>query len=64
MSRFGRCHRGRVGSAGQQPRLPCPAPAGVEYVQHPDNKWVIVRSNLHGPTHVYVVEVAKSKRVP
>jgi oligogalacturonide lyase len=28
----------------------------------PDNKWVVFRSNMHGPTHVYAVEVAKSKR--
>lgn len=27
----------------------------------PDNKWVVFRSNLHGGTHVYAVEVAKSK---
>jgi oligogalacturonide lyase len=27
----------------------------------PDNKWVVFRSNMHGPTHVYAVEVAKSK---
>jgi oligogalacturonide lyase len=26
----------------------------------PDNKWVVFRSNMHGPTHVYAVEVAKS----
>ena len=25
----------------------------------PDNKWVVFRSNIHGPTHVYAVEVAK-----
>ena len=25
----------------------------------PDMKWVIFRSNMHGPTHVYAVEVAK-----
>ncbi|HEV3415551.1 MAG TPA: oligogalacturonate lyase family protein [Pirellulales bacterium] len=25
----------------------------------PDNKWIIFRSNMHGPTHVYAVEVAK-----
>jgi oligogalacturonide lyase len=25
----------------------------------PDNKWVVVRSNMHGATHVYAVEVAK-----
>lgn len=27
----------------------------------PDNKWVVFRSNLHGTTHVYAVEVAKSQ---
>ncbi len=27
----------------------------------PDNKWVVFRSNMHGPTHVYAVEVAKSR---
>jgi oligogalacturonide lyase len=27
----------------------------------PDNKWVVFRSNMHGRTHVYAVEVAKSK---
>jgi oligogalacturonide lyase len=25
----------------------------------PDNKWVVFRSNMHGQTHVYAVEVAK-----
>jgi len=25
----------------------------------PDAKWVVFRSNMHGPTHVYAVEVAK-----
>jgi oligogalacturonide lyase len=25
----------------------------------PDNKWVVFRSNMHGTTHVYAVEVAK-----
>jgi oligogalacturonide lyase len=25
----------------------------------PDMKWVIFRSNMHGPVHVYAVEVAK-----
>jgi hypothetical protein len=28
----------------------------------PDNKWVVFRSNMHGRTHVYAVEVAKSDR--
>jgi oligogalacturonide lyase len=27
----------------------------------PDNRWVVFRSNMHGPTHVYAVEVARSK---
>jgi oligogalacturonide lyase len=27
----------------------------------PDNKWVVFRSNMHVATHVYAVEVAKSK---
>jgi oligogalacturonide lyase len=27
----------------------------------PDNKWIVFRSNMHGPSHVYAVEVAKSK---
>jgi oligogalacturonide lyase len=27
----------------------------------PDNKWVVFRSNMHGATHVYAVEVRKSK---
>ena len=27
----------------------------------PDNKWVMFRSNMHGPAHVYAVEVARSK---
>jgi hypothetical protein len=26
----------------------------------PDQKWVVFRSNMHGPTHVYAVEVAKA----
>ena len=26
----------------------------------PDSKWVVFRSNMHGPTHVYAVEVAKN----
>jgi oligogalacturonide lyase len=26
----------------------------------PDMKWVVFRSNMHGPTHVYAVEVAKA----
>ena len=27
----------------------------------PDNRWVVFRSNMHGPTHVYAVEVKKTK---
>jgi oligogalacturonide lyase len=27
----------------------------------PDGNWVVFRSNMHGPTHVYAVEVKKSK---
>jgi oligogalacturonide lyase len=27
----------------------------------PDNKWVVFRSNMHGRTHVYAVEVAQAK---
>ncbi|HKD36935.1 MAG TPA: oligogalacturonate lyase family protein, partial [Pirellulales bacterium] len=27
----------------------------------PDDKWIIFRSNMHGPTHVYAVEIAKAK---
>jgi oligogalacturonide lyase len=27
----------------------------------PDGKWIVFRSNMHGPTHVYAVEVAKSR---
>ena len=26
----------------------------------PDMKWIVFRSNMHGPRHVYAVEVAKS----
>jgi oligogalacturonide lyase len=26
-----------------------------------DGKWIVFRSNMHGSTHVYAVEVAKSK---
>ena len=28
----------------------------------PDNKWVVFRSNMHGATHVYAVEVGKQAR--
>ena len=27
----------------------------------PDNKWIVFRSNMHGPSHVYAVEIAKTK---
>lgn len=27
----------------------------------PDMKWIVFRSNMHGPTHVYAVEVQKSR---
>jgi oligogalacturonide lyase len=27
----------------------------------PDGKWIVFRSNMHGPTHVYAVEIKKSK---
>jgi oligogalacturonide lyase len=27
----------------------------------PDNRWVVFRSNMHGPTHVYAVAVTKGK---
>jgi oligogalacturonide lyase len=27
----------------------------------PDNRWVVFRSNMHGATHVYAVELAKGK---
>jgi oligogalacturonide lyase len=27
----------------------------------PDGKWVVFRSNMHGPTHVYAVEIARSE---
>jgi oligogalacturonide lyase len=26
----------------------------------PDGKWIVFRSNMHGPTHVYAVEVARA----
>jgi oligogalacturonide lyase len=28
----------------------------------PDQKWIVFRSNMHGATHVYAVEVAKATR--
>jgi oligogalacturonide lyase len=28
----------------------------------PDGKWIVFRSNMFGPTHVYAVEVAKAKQ--
>ncbi|HEY2881479.1 MAG TPA: oligogalacturonate lyase family protein [Pirellulales bacterium] len=27
----------------------------------PDNKWIVFRSNMHGPVHTYAVEVAKAE---
>jgi oligogalacturonide lyase len=27
----------------------------------PDDKWIVFRSNMHGPTHVYAVEVKKAQ---
>jgi len=27
----------------------------------PDNRWIVFRSNMHGPTHVYAVEIARAK---
>ncbi|MDI1335640.1 MAG: oligogalacturonate lyase family protein [Lacunisphaera sp.] len=30
----------------------------------PDMKWIIFRSNMHGATHVYAVEIAKTPAVP
>jgi oligogalacturonide lyase len=27
----------------------------------PDQKWIIFRSNMRGPTQVYAVEIAKAK---
>lgn len=27
----------------------------------PDGKWIVFRSNMHGPTHVYAVEVARAE---
>jgi oligogalacturonide lyase len=27
----------------------------------PDGKWIVFRSNMHGPTHVYAVEVAQAQ---
>jgi oligogalacturonide lyase len=29
----------------------------------PDNKWIVFRSNMHGPTHVYAVEVEKADSI-
>ena len=29
----------------------------------PDGKWVVFRSNMHGATHAYAVEVAKAAPV-
>ena len=30
----------------------------------PDGKWIVFRSNMHGPSHVYMVEVAKRNNFP
>jgi oligogalacturonide lyase len=30
----------------------------------PDQKWIVFRSNMHGATHVYAVEVAKTRQAP
>jgi oligogalacturonide lyase len=27
----------------------------------PDGKWIVFRSNMHGPSHVYAVEVARAE---
>ncbi len=27
----------------------------------PDGKWIVFRSNMHGPIHVYAVQVAKAE---
>jgi oligogalacturonide lyase len=27
----------------------------------PDGKWIVFRSNMHGPSHVYAVEIAKTE---
>jgi len=27
----------------------------------PDGKWIVFRSNMHGPSHVYMVEVARAE---
>jgi oligogalacturonide lyase len=27
----------------------------------PDGRWIVFRSNMHGPTHVYAVEVRKTR---
>jgi oligogalacturonide lyase len=28
----------------------------------PDGKWIVFRSNMHGPSHVYAVEIAKARK--
>ncbi len=28
----------------------------------PDGKWIVFRSNMFGPTHVFAVEVAKNEK--
>jgi oligogalacturonide lyase len=30
----------------------------------PDGKWIVFRSNMHGPSHVYAVEVASASQGP
>jgi oligogalacturonide lyase len=30
----------------------------------PDDKWIVFRSNMHGATHVYAVEVAMANSRP
>ena len=30
----------------------------------PDGKWIVFRSNMHGPTHTYMVEVASTDEKP
>ncbi len=39
-----------------------PRPASLEpnVTFTPDGKWIVFRSNMHGPSYVYAVEVAKA----
>jgi oligogalacturonide lyase len=30
----------------------------------PDGKWIVFRSNMFGPAHIFMVEVAKSTNTP